>query len=129
MKNHIVFESNDNEIIDNRLESTTTYLSLDKETQEFTQKEVKGYVEPYTIDKITTSDMKAFTVNKDDVILFKYSDDMLQDEIVQVRDALQAEFPDNKVLGLTDNVELLVQSGQEAVDMLNRMIAHIKILN
>ena len=129
MKNHIVFESNDNEIIDNRLESTTTYLSLDTETKEFTQKEVKGYVEPYTIDKITTSDMKAFTVNKDDVILFKYSDDMTGDEIVQVRDALQAEFPDNKVLGLTDNVELLVQSGQEAVDMLNKMIAHIKILN
>ena len=71
--------------------------------------------------------MIAVKLQEGDVILFKYPDDTLPEDARLMSDILKAEFPNNKVLGITKNVDLLVENVDEAVAMLEKMIAHIKI--
>ena len=59
--------------------------------------------------------------------MFKYPDDTLPEDARLMSDILKAEFPNNKVLGITKNVDLLVENVDEAVAMLEKMIAHIKV--
>ena len=64
----------------------------------------------------------------DDVIFLKFDPEIdpedLQESMYAVRDA----FPDNEVLGICNNMDVLSQNPKESIEMLEKMIAHIKII-
>lgn len=126
---HAVIEVPDDEVIDNRLPATISYMSYQGEG--LPKKEaVEGYLEPLNsmldecIRTVTTK------VDPESVIVFRYDDEVVSPEdAMLVKDILKSEFPDNKVLGLTCNIEFLVENADAAVDMLEKMIAHIKVMD
>jgi len=76
------------------------------------------------LDKIST-----MTVKENDVIVFKFASDFKAEEANNVLETLQEAFPNNQILGMVDDVELLVNSPAEAIDMFEKMIAKIKLLH
>ena len=122
---HAVIEVPDDEIIDSRLSAQVSYMA--KDSTGLCKKEVEGYLEKYVVIDKSKIEALATNVKEDDVILFKYPSDTEPDDVMLIKDVLRSEFPDNKVLGLTSDVELLIQNADEAVELLENMIAHIKI--
>lgn len=72
-------------------------------------------------------DKTTVTVKPDDVILLRYHSDIDPENVQISVDALKDEFPDNKVLAITDDMDLLVANPEQAIDLLERMIGHIKV--
>ena len=68
-------------------------------------------------------------VADDDVILFRFKETMLQDNIQYTFQTLQDSFPDNLVIGLADDVNVLVNNPADSIDMLEKMIAKIKLVH
>lgn len=67
-------------------------------------------------------------IAKDDIIIFKYPSDISVEDVQFVKVFLQAEFPNNKVIGITSDVDFLIENADEAVAMLQKMIAHIQLI-
>lgn len=122
---HAVIEVPDEEGIDNRLPATVQYIGY-KESG-LCKKTVEGFLEP--LRELINEDIEMLTtkIQDGDVILFKYPWNVDPEDAVLIQNILQAEFPEHKVLGFTKDVDLLVENVDEAVAMLEKMIAHIKI--
>ena len=124
---HAVFEVPDGENIDSRPITEVNYLSID-ESGQVTPKTAVAAVTPFW--DMSGISLEKFDPAEADVIMFRYNpDEVFPEDAMQIRDILKNEFPNNKVIGLTNDIELLCQNPNEAIDMLNRMIAHIKIVN
>ena len=67
-------------------------------------------------------------VEKDDVLIAKFPAGLHADEIMQLHDMLALEFPENKVLCMVNDIEVMKQSRQDAIELLERMLAHIRIV-
>jgi hypothetical protein len=76
------------------------------------------------LDKIST-----MTVKENDVIVFKFAADFGAKEANDVFETLHEAFPNNQILGLADDIDVLVQSPAKSIDMLEKMIAKIKLLH
>lgn len=127
MKYHIVVDVPDNCIVDDRLDASVRYMALDKSTNKLESKEESGNLVCYSpIDSDTLSKLD---VNDNSVIVFKYSSEMDPSDVKLIRDLLQVEFPSNTVLGITSEIDVLSMYPKEAIEMLEKMIAHIKIVN
>lgn len=113
--------------IDERVSPRLSYLT--KPTPSSVQNRVDHEVEivPYTLIDPHSIELLSQHVDEGDVILFKYPSDVDPEDAVLMKDILQAEFPEHKVLGVTKDIDLLVENADEAVAMLEKMIAHIKI--
>lgn len=70
-------------------------------------------------------EMSLLPVKKDDVIIFKFDPDMNEETLQYINGTLNGLFPDNPVLGLTADVDVLIQSPKEAVEMLEKMIEKV----
>ena len=126
---HAVIEVPDDEVVDNRLPATVSYMSYQGEG--LSKKEaVEGYLEPLNAVLGSSIEAIATQVDENRVILFRYDDEVISPEdAMLIKDILKSEFPDNKVLGLTSNVDFLVENADAAIDMLEKMIAHIKVMD
>ena len=126
---HAVIEVPDDEVIDSRLPASISYMSY--QGKGLSKKEaVEGYLEPlnYVLDESIR--IVSTKVEPESVILFRYDDEVVSpEEAMLVKDILKSEFPDNKVLGLTSDIDFLVENADAAVDMLEKMIAHIKVMD
>ena len=122
---HAVIEIPDDTVIDDRLPAKVSYMSY--EPDGVVSKQAEGYLEPLRELIKEDVEMIAVKLQEGDVILFKYPDDTPPEDARLMSDILKSEFPNNKVLGITKNVDLLVENVDEAVAMLEKMIAHIKI--
>ena len=69
------------------------------------------------------------TTNADDVLIFKFSPTSGQEDIKTSMDIIQEVFPDNQVIALCGDDDLLIANPTEAIDMLEKMIAKIKLLH
>lgn len=68
-------------------------------------------------------------INVDSVVIAKFnSDTMKAYELSVLKSELHNLFPANKVLFIANDIDFLVQERDEAIEMLNKMIAHIQIL-
>lgn len=124
---HAVIELPDDTVIDNRLPAKVSYMSY--ESDGIVNKQAEGYLEPLRELIKEDAEMIAVKLQEGDVILFKYPDDTLPEDASLVSDILKTEFPNNKVIGINKNLDLLVENADEAVAMLEKMIAHIKIVS
>ena len=123
---HAVFEIPDGTVIDDRLPAQVSYNAFEEDG--VCGHNVEGFLEP--VPNLLSEDFKATVedVKEGQVILFKYPADVSSAFDVQsTLNLLKAEFPNNKVLGIANDVELLIQDADNAVNMLNQMIAHIKL--
>lgn len=68
-------------------------------------------------------------VNPGDVVLFRFGPDMLPKDLQPIYDSLTSAFPDNQVIGLAKDIDVLIQSPKEAIDMLEKMITKIKLIH
>lgn len=125
---HAVLDISEEELanIDSRMSPRLSYLT--KPDPSSPQNLVNTDVEivPYTSIDPQSIELVSQSINEGDVILFKFPEG-LADDAVYIKDVLQAEFPDHKVIGLTNDIDLFIQNADEAVDMLEKMIAHIKV--
>lgn len=63
-----------------------------------------------------------------DVIIFKFDPQLVDGvETEYIRESLSTIYPDNVVIGIADDIELLEKNPEQAIDMLEKMIAHIKV--
>lgn len=122
---HAVIEVPDGTVVDNRLPAKVSYMSY--EPDGVVGKQAEGYLQPFRELLKEDIEMLATKIQDGEVILFKYPDDTYPEDARLMSDILKAEFPNNKVLGITKDVDLLVENADEAVAMLERMIAHIKV--
>ncbi len=123
---HAVIEIPDDTVIDNRLPAQVSYNAF--ECDGVVGHKVEGFLEP--VRNLLSEEFKAAVEDVKDgqVILFKYPADVSSAFDVQsTLNLLKAEFPNNKVLGIANDVELLIQDADNAVNMLNQMIAHVKL--
>lgn len=79
---------------------------------------------------IDTKDIEL--LNKDikpgDVIIFKFDPQLVDGlEAEYIQELLSTTYPDNTVIGIANDVELLENNPEQAIDMLERMIARIKV--
>ena len=126
---HSVIEVDDDLTIDNRLESETKFRYKD-ENGITSSKIVSGYLEPYTPIHPEDYNISKSEVNDNDVIICKFNPESLQPADMQyVHKMMQAEFPNNKVLMIANDLDLLSQNPNEAIALLEKMIAHIRIVN
>ena len=73
--------------------------------------------------------VSALEVHDKDVVIFKFDPDMDAETLQACSDTLNEVFTDNQVVGITSDIDVLIQSPKEAIDMLEKMIAKIKLLN
>lgn len=66
-------------------------------------------------------------VAEDDVIMFRFKESMDAINIQYTFQTLQEAFPNNLVVGLADDVNILVNNPKDSIDMLEKMIAKIKL--
>ena len=126
---HAVIEVPDNEVIDNRLPAVVSFLSNTTDGS-LRKNDIEGYLEPLNAVLDQSIRMISTKVDSESVILFRYDDEVVSPEdAMLIKDILKSEFPDNKVLGLTSNVDFLIENADAAVAMLEQMIAHIKIMD
>ena len=126
---HAVIEVEDDIVIDNRLESETHFRYFDKEGK-LVSKSLSGYLEPYNPVDLEDLQISKLEVSDNDVVICKFDADRIEStDIVMLKNTLRAEFPNNKVLLLSDDIDLLSQNPKQAIEMLEKMIAHIRIVN
>lgn len=125
---HAVIEVPDDQVIDNRLPAKVSYVAFD--SGGMATNHVEGYLEPLNAVLDESIRIVSTKIEPESVILFRYDDEVVSPEdAMLVKDILKSEFPDNKVLGLTSNVDFLIDNADAAVDMLEKMIAHIKVMD
>lgn len=124
---HAVIDIPEGTVVDNRLPATISFMC---DTDEGPSRlEMEGYLEPLNEMLGESLDIKTINVAEDEVIIFRYDQESVSpDDALLVRDMLQVEFPDNKVLGLTSDIDFLIENADAAVQMLEKMIAHIKVM-
>lgn len=61
-------------------------------------------------------------IEKGQVVIYKFPEDMPPDISSLILKQLEANLPDNTIIGMVDNVDLLVQNSDDAVKMLEGMI-------
>ena len=125
---HSVIEVDDNVVIDNRLKSETKFRYRD-ENGVTTSKIVEGYIEPYIPVKPEYFNVSHLDVGKNDVVICKFNPEITAEDLQLANSVLHSEFPDNKVLMIANNLDLLSQDPDSAIKMLEAMIAHIRIVN
>ena len=79
---------------------------------------------------VNTKDIELF--NKDikpgQVVQFRFDPNTVDAvEADYIRELLSTAYPDNIVIGIVEDIELLVNNPEQAIDMLEKMIAHIKV--
>lgn len=75
-----------------------------------------------------TYDFSTIHPTDGDVIILKFDPDIYPEELEGMMSALRSEFPDNKVIAITNSMEVLCEQRDEAIDLLQNMIAHISII-
>ena len=122
---HAVLEVPDDTVIDNRLPAQIRFNTY---TEEGLVNQVKeGYLSPLREDVLGKFDIESIDVGSDSVIIVRYPDDCSPEEINMMISMLKLEIPDHVVLGITKDLGLLVKNSKEAVDLLEKMIAHVKV--
>ena len=127
MRYYVVFDVPDDEIVDPRLAAVnyTQVLESGGRVSKCAASTDVRVIEPLTSDVI---DVVKHEIKEDDVILFRFpADQFVYEDIEAIRQGLLAEFPGHKVLGLAQDTDIFSASTQDAIDLLNKMIAHIKI--
>lgn len=125
---HAVIEVPDDEVVDNRLPAVVSFLSNTSDGS-LRKNDIEGYLEPLNKMLGESLDIKTIKVAEDEVIIFRYDQESVKPEdAVLVRDMLQVAFPNNKILGLTSDIDFLIENADAAVQMLEKMIAHIKVM-
>ena len=66
-------------------------------------------------------------VNEHDVLILKFDPDITQEELNGLMNIMHGEFPDNKVLAMTNIMEIMCESPGDAINLLEGMIAHIRV--
>ncbi len=124
---HSVIEVDDNLKIDNRLESETKFRYQD-ENGVTASKIVSGYIEPYDPIVNGQCSVTKLEVKDNDVIICKFDPNQVTDlSIGHIHKVLREEFHGHKVLLMANDLDLMSDNPDEAINMLERMIAHIKI--
>ena len=90
------------------------------------EKQLEGSADDSEI--VLNIEVIAEKIEKDDVLIAKFPADLHADEIMQLHDMLALEFPDNKVLCMVNDIEVMKQSREDAISLLERMLAHIRIV-
>lgn len=126
MTYQLLFESDaDPSEIDNRLESSVQFRTF--KNGEIQVQKAEGSITPYNpIDSEKLSVSRA-ELNDNDVIICKFPSDFTYDEMQMIKMSLDAEFEGHKVLMIMNDLEIMSQSPNEAIDLLEKMIAHIRI--
>lgn len=124
---HSVVELDDSVIVDNRLESEIKFRCKD-ENGVTSSKIVSGYLEPYRLVQPDDLSVTKSELGDNDVIICKFSTNISPVEVEIAHKQLQHEFEGHKVLMLCDDLDLMIQNPDEAISMLEKMIAHIKIM-
>lgn len=83
---------------------------------------------PVTEPLFDLSKVSELKPDADSVIMFKFKDGMAAEDIGVLRDILKEEFPNNKVIGIHEDINVLAMDREKAIELLNKMIAHIKIM-
>lgn len=127
---HAVIEIDDEEFdcIDQRLPAKISYLSKPGHLPAPQHREAEGYITPYILVDKEDVEMLAVQLEEEDVVIFRYPSSTDPSDATLIKDILKSEFPNNKVLGLTQDIDLLIENASDAVDMLEKMIAHIKVM-
>lgn len=73
--------------------------------------------------------VSTLAVKEGDVVIFKFDPDIDAETLQACDNVLKEMFPENQVLGLTSDMEVLIQAHEKAIDMLEKMIAKIKLLH
>ena len=79
--------------------------------------------------KFDNATLSTLEVKEGDVVLFKFDPDIDATTLQYCHNTLTAFFENNQVLGITSDIDVLIQSPNEAIDMLEKMIAKIKLLH
>ncbi len=129
MKYRAIVDIPEEEIIDGRLDCTINYMSVSPGEEAVTAKTATGQLEPHIVLSDDAVELVHEHIEDGDVIMFRFGDELLPDDLMMIKEMLSVEFPNNKVVGLTKDVDALISSPKEAIEMLEKMIAKIKILN
>lgn len=122
---HAVLEVPDGTVIDNRLPAQIIFNTYTEGGLVTQAKE--GYLSPFREDVLSRFEIESMDVGSESVIIVRYPDDCSPEEINMMISTLKLEIPDHVVLGITKELGLLVENSKEAIDMLERMIAHVKV--
>lgn len=76
-----------------------------------------------------TFNLNQLSPEKGNVLVLRYPSDTHPDDVNAYVQALKLLFKDQKVLALADDMKLFEQHPTESLNLLNQMIAHIKILS
>lgn len=126
---HSVIEVDDDIVVDNRLESKTHFRYFDK-AGKLTNSIVSGYLEPFNPINPEDLQVSKLDISDNDVIICKFDPNTIDSaELSFLKQVFDSEFPNNKVLLLANDIDLLSQNPKEAIELLERMIAHIRIVN
>ena len=99
----------------------------DEMTEQLLDGNTKGKSETCNHDCFKAN-VATLTVEPDDVLMLKFDPDILPPELETMMNILRAEFPNNKVLGITSNMDILCEQRDDAIALLEGMLAHIKIV-
>lgn len=122
---HAVLEVPDDTVIDNRLPAQIRFNTYSEEG--LVNQVREGYLSPLREDVLGKFDIESIDIRSDSVIVVRYPDGCSPEEINMMISTLKLEIPDHVVLGITKDLGLLVKNSREAIDLLERMIAHVKV--
>lgn len=94
---------------------------MNKESQEYEVQEEQCTV-VYNID------VNVEEVNPGDVLIVKFPAEMEYEDVVGLRDSLKEEFEGHEVVCICNDLQVMARTPKEAIELLEKMIAHIKIV-
>lgn len=114
-------------------ESRDLHIELDLDaTFEHGERHVSclpGNIYPYIPLNLEDFNISKSDINVNSVVVAKFNPDTMNAyELSVLKSELNNMFPANKVLLIANDIDFLVQERDAAIEMLNKMIAHIQIL-
>ena len=114
-------------------ESRDLHMKLDLDaTFEHGERHVScfpGNIYPYIPLHLEDFNISKSDINVSSVVIAKFNPETMNAyELSILKSELHNIFPANKVLFIANDIEFLVQERDAAIEMLNKMIAHIQIL-
>lgn len=125
MKVVVISDVPDNVELVDGARGTLEFLANTPEGSELTMSQA---VTIHNVDELLERvEVDRSVVKDNSVIIFKFPSDFSYEEMEQVKTYLQAQFSTCTVIGIVNDMEVLVESPEDAIKLLERMIAHIKV--